>query len=415
MNLLLSLAALLLAAWVLARLLKPTGLPPLLGMMVGGALVANLLPGDLLPRDLPLGTLTLDSIAAEVRLAVLAVVLLRAGLGLSQDDFRHAGSLALRLGTLPLLGDALLLSVGARLLLDLSWPAAIVLGLTVAAISPAIVIPGVLEMLERRRGDDRRVPAALLAGAPLDNVFCLIALGVALELALGTGETSWAMTLLKVPYQVGVGVLVGVLAGILFGRGARGLGRSWQILLMWLLAGLLVGLGKQLAFSFVLAIIALGSTVRTRAPDEVVALSEGLGRVWGVAQYALFGLIGAALDVKPLAQVGLLVAGVIALGQAGRAVGSLVATARAGLGGRERAACLLSYVPKATIQAAFGAMAKDAGLPAGDLILTAAVLSIAICAPLGVVGLVRGADRLLPGGEEPEPDAGSASEPTPSP
>jgi solute carrier family 9B (sodium/hydrogen exchanger), member 1/2 len=396
-NLVLSLAAILAASWLLARLLRPTGVPPLLGMIVAGVVVANLLPPDLLSSEWPGGTLRLGDVSAVIRQAVLAVVLLRVGLGLSRADLRAAGTLALRLAFLPMLFDAGLVALGGWWLLDLRPAVAAVLGFTVAAISPAIVIPGMIDLLGKREGAQRRVPTALLVGAPLDNVAALVALGVALDLALGDAAQSWGALAATVPIQVGGGILSGWLLGEVLGRLLGGIA-SWVrgALLLWVAAGLLIAAGQALGISFVLATITLGAVVRIRQPSRCRELSLVLGRVWGVIQYALFGLIGAALDLDPLVGVGLVTAAVIVMGQAGRATGVFVATVGARLSLRERSACVLSYVPKATIQAAVGGLALDRGLPEGDLILNAAVLAIVICAPIGVVALGRGADALLP-------------------
>jgi len=395
-NLVVTSAVLLALAWALARLAARAGLPPLLGMLAAGVAVGSLWPTDLLPATLPLGSWRLEDVAPEVRQAVLAVILLRAGLSLSRAGLRQAGPLALRLGLLPLLGDATLLAAGSVWLLDLPLGHALVLAFTVAAISPAIVIPGTLELLARRRGRDRRLPAALLAGAPLDNIACLLVLGVVLDQA-GGGQPGVAAQLgdlaLNLCLSLGAGLSIGWLASAVM---TRATGDKVLAVQLWVAAGALIALGRWLEFSYVLAIITLGLTVRDRAPERAEEANRGLLAVWNVVQYALFGLIGAAVDLEPLAQVGLLALGVIALGQLGRAAGSLLATSRAGLSGRERVGGALCYVPKATIQAAFGSMALDAGLSSGQVVLSVAVLGIVVCAPLGVVALHRVADQLLP-------------------
>jgi len=154
------LIAILLAAWVLARLAGVARLPPLIGMILGGALVAAL----------PWPDTSLQPVSSPVRLAVLALVLLRAGLGLSVADLRRAGPLALRLGMLPLIGDVVLVALAGHLLLGLSLLPALALGFLVGAISPAIAIPGLLDLLEDVPESGRRAPAALLAASALGLV-----------------------------------------------------------------------------------------------------------------------------------------------------------------------------------------------------------------------------------------------------
>ncbi|MBW2453919.1 MAG: cation:proton antiporter [Deltaproteobacteria bacterium] len=402
MSLIITLAVVVSAAWGVGLLARKVGVPAVLGMIVGGAVAAQLLAA--LPLPAPQGPVQLGDVAPRIREAVLAVILLRAGLSLSRGQLTSAGTLALRLGSLPLLGDAALITLGGVWLLHLSWPAALVLGLTLAAISPAIVIPGVLAILGKRSGADRRVPTALLAGAPLDNILCIAGLGVALDLARGVADDA-ATLAWRLPLGLAAAVVAGWVAGRIAAWAVARLARPGvQVALLWILAGGLIALGQLLSLPYVLSVITLGATVRARATatqTDIAPLERGLSRLWDVVQYALFGLIGAAIDLRPLAEAGLLLGVVIGLGQLGRAAMSWLATTAAGMSTRERTAAVLAYVPKATIQAAFGSAALDQGMPEGPLILTGAVLAVVCCAPLGSVTLHRLADRLLPGGTEP--------------
>lgn len=396
MNLIVTLCALLGLAWLLARLIKPSGLPPLLGMLAAGLIITTLLPYPLLATTTPFSNWRLDHIAPEIRQAALAVVLLRAGLSLSREGLKQAGPLALKLGLLPMVGDAALLTVGGIGLLGLSTKHALVLGFTVAAISPAIVIPGTLELLAKRHGKDRQLPAALLTGAPLDNIICLLVLGLVLDFALGSSQ-SYASHLLRLPLNLGASIGAGFAGGWLCSLSHQALKQPRaSSVVLWAAAGALIAFGRWFNFSYVLAIITLGYTVRARSPELAARASSGLKEIWNLVQYALFGLIGAAIDLEPLAQVGLLAIVVIVLGQLGRASGSLLATSGHRFSMKERLGGAVCYVPKATIQAAFGSMALDAGLASGHVILSVAILAIVICAPLGVVGLHRLADTWLP-------------------
>lgn len=386
------LLALLAGAFVLAWLVKRAKLPPLLGMIAAGVALRALWPSAAEPGY------HLGAISSPIRFGVLAIVLLRAGLGLAPRDLRRAGGLALRLGLIPMLCDAAAVAGAGMLLLDLPPAPAAVLGFLVAAISPAIVIPGLLDLLERLDGRARRAPTAMLAGAPLDNIAAVVALGIALEIAL-SGEVAWSQLALDLPWTilggVAVGLGVGAALGFIFRRWPS-FGGAWAgAATLWAAAMGITWAGQQTGFSFVLAIIALGSTARAIAPQAGSSLAELLRGAWNAAQYALFGLIGFAVDLDPLAEVGLASLAVIALGQLGRAAGSFVASGWADLSARERLACALSYTPKATIQAAFASLALDRGLPEGGVILSVGVLAIVATAPLGVVALHRGAGALL--------------------
>ncbi len=377
----------------LAWLARYCRLPPLLGMIVAGMVFGAL---DLTASLQGPG---LESISTPVRLGALTVVLLRAGLGLSIEDLRAAGGLGLRLATIPMLGDAALVTAGGVLILGLPVSHALVLGFLVAAISPAIVIPGLLDLLRKPAPESRRVLNALLVGAPLDNIFAVVLMGVALDAAIiGITFTTSARLVFVLAWKVLLGLAVGVAVGSVLGGVLRRLGEhggGWGgLATLLVVAGGVVTAGNYWDFSYVLALLSLGAALRRAAPDTWKRVDEKLLVVWGVVQYALFGLIGAAVDLESAASAGLAVA-VIALGQVGRAAGSFAATAASGLDLRSRTACVLAYVPKATIQAAFAALALERGLDSGGLILTAGVLAVVLTAPAGVLTLYHGTAKLL--------------------
>ncbi len=377
-------------AWLAARL----RLPPLLGMIAGGAVAAALpwqqlqLPGE-----------GLDSVAAPLRLAVLALVMLRAGLALGPADLRAAGLLAVKLGSLPMLAEATAVAAAGHWVLGLSWPPALVLGFLITAISPAIVIPGLVELLPRYQGRARRVLAALLAGAPLDNVLALALLGGCLEIALGE-RGGWGAILGWLPLWLAASIAGGIAAGFWLGReleraSPRLAASPGAVALAWITALLLLFLLRVAGLPIVPGLVALGCTVRARSPLAAAPLSAGLARAWQPSQVLLFGLIGWAVDLGPLTRVGLLALVVLLAGQGARALGSLVSSAGESLTGRERLAAAAAYVPKATIQAAFAAVPLDRGLPEGGLVLGVGVLAVVIWAPLGVLSLMKGVPRLL--------------------
>jgi hypothetical protein len=232
----------------------------------------------------------------------------------------------------------------------------------------------------------------------MDNIVALLAFGIALDLAV-SGGASWTTQLAWLPARlagaVALGVAGGWLAARLGGRFAHAMAGTAVAVPMWLFAATVAGGGRALELPVVVVVIAMGATARAANPELAGALSEGLRKAWTVVQVGLFGLIGFAVDLGPLSRVGLVALAVIALGQLGRAAGSALATWRSGLVAEERLACALCYVPKATLQAAFGALALDRGLAEGGVILGVAVLAIAVTAPVGVVTLHRLADGLF--------------------
>jgi len=412
MALLLDVLLLAAATGVLARCAALARLPPLLGMIVAGTLVAGF------NAELDhLGGPRLADFSSALRVAIPTVLLLRAGLGLSVTELRRLGALGMRLGFIPLLADAAVLWMASMWLLELEPLVAAVLAFLVAALSPAIVLPGLLSLLDARphEGRPRRVLSALLVGAPLDNVLALVLMGVALDAALA-GSSDVASLVPVLLWKVGVGLTAGLAAGALLGRTLRGhleaLSAARLLGFVLIVAGALLWAGLVWRFSFILAHVAMGLSLRQAAPQLIRRLDQGLRRVWNLAQYALFGLIGAALDLDAVAAAGLAVTAVVLLGQIGRFAGSYVATLGSDLEPRERLACALAYVPKATIQAAFAALPLDRVLAAGgaaalsqgdaELILCAGVLAVLITAPIGAVTLNRGVASLLPACEAGE-------------
>jgi NhaP-type Na+/H+ or K+/H+ antiporter len=386
--------AVLAAAWGLGRLAKLARLPALLGMIAGGVLVANLIS-----PTLPASTgFALSDMSPTIRLVVLAVVLLRAGLGLGLSDLRRTGAWALGFGLIPMLADATAVAAAGVWLLGLAWAPAFVLGFWVAAISPAIVIPGLMEILDRRSGQNRRLPQALLAGAPLDNIAAIVGLGLALDLALASGGDCTA-ALLHIPWSLGFGAAFGVGLGFLLAwlfNASKPHPRP-DTGLLWLTACCLIPACQAVDASVVIAVLVMGVCLRARlAPERSAQLQAGLAKLWAVVQLALFGLIGYALDLGPLAGVGIWLLAVVGIGQAGRLIGSLAFASLLPLAFGQRLASYLAYMPKATIQAAFAGLALDRGLAEGALILSAGVLAVVILAPLGSLALSRGAERLLP-------------------
>ena len=273
---------------------------------------------------------------------------------------------------------------------------ALVFGALIGAISPAIVIPGVLELLGKKSSQHQRALTGLLIGAPIDNILALVAMGLAIEFALLSTAPSWEI-LGGFAFNFSVGIVVGIIAGWLLSIIVKKRLRQPGALVIsaWLLAGVLIEVGQAFNFSFVLAIITMGIVLRQQAQTEALKLSEEFKKVWKMAQYALFGLVGAAIPLVLVKESGALIVLIVIGGQIGRLLFSFLATSRSGLTSKERLAAALAYIPKATIQAAFGAWALDRGLAEGQLILVAAVVAVALTAPIGAITLSKGADPLL--------------------
>lgn len=377
-----------------AALAKKLGLPRIIGMLLCGILLGPYALGWL-------GGETL-AVSAELRRMALVIILLRAGLTLDLRDLRRVGRPAVLMAFLPALFE-----IGACLLLapaifGVSRAEAAVLGAVLGAVSPAVVVPRMVELIETRRGTRQGVPQMILAGASLDDVFVIVLFSS--FVAMARGEAASALSLARIPVSVALGVAAGAGAGMLLGaflarRGdaVRPGERTVLVLgLALLLMAAETALEGVVPFSGLLAVMGMAAVLRIRLGEaQTQRLCAQLGELWIAAEALLFVLVGAAVDVRYMLAAG---AGAVALilgALAVRSLGVCLCTAGTPFTGRERLFCVLAYLPKATVQAAIGGVPLALGMPCGDLVLSVAVLSILLTAPLGAIAIDRSAPRLL--------------------
>lgn len=365
-------------------------LPRLIGMMATGLLLG--------PHALDLidaGTL---AVSADLRELALIVILLRAGLTLDLAGLRRVGRPALMMSCVPALceiaGYALL---GGLLGLDALESA--LLGAVMGAVSPAVVVPGMVGLIERGLGRRNSVPQLVIAGASMDDVFVIVVFTALLSMAQGGAVSAWSFA--GIPASIALGIALGTAAGLALGAlvGRRHMRDSVKVVLMLGCACLMAALEELLKghvpVSGLLAVMAMAAALRHRRPDVAARLAAKFSKVWIAAEIALFALVGAQVDPALLTQAGAGALVMIAAGLAMRALGVWLSTARTRLTLRERIFCAIAYMPKATVQAAIGGVPLAAGLDCGGLVLAMAALAIALTAPLGALAIQAAAPRLL--------------------
>jgi len=364
-------------------------LPGLLGMLLAGVLLGPYCFNYMDP--------TLQMVSGELRTAALIVILIRAGLGISKKTLNRVGGAALRMSCIPGLCEGLCIMPTAHYLLGLGWMDAGMLGFIIAAVSPAVVVPQMLDLKEKRFGANKEVPTLILAGASLDDVFAITIFYVFFNLGSGQGG-NLAPELSKVP----LGILLGVAGGILLGWILLRLFRWFHMrdtkkVLVFLLTAILFHHLETMKWpvASLLGIMAVGFVILEKREDLAHRLAAKFGKVWVFAEILLFVLVGAQVNVALAFQAGLIGIAVIAVGLAGRSIGVWMALLGSDLNAKEKLFCVFAYIPKATVQAAIGAIPLAAGLAAGPLILAIAVLSIVITAPLGAVLIRNTAPKLL--------------------
>jgi len=384
------LAIVLVAGLFADRLFQRLRVPGLLGMILVGVVLG--------PHGLGMLDSALLRESADIRMIALIVILLRAGLGLNRESLARVGSAAVRMSAIPCLLEGSIAAAAAHLLLDLPWAEAGIMGFVLAAVSPAVVVPAMLDLREQGLGNDQGIPVLILAAASMDDVFAITVFGALLGLERGTGG-SLVVQLVSIPWQIIGGIALGAALGYGLSRLFRArqvrMGGLEQAAALFCLALLTILLGEKLRIAGLLGVMAMGFVLLETSSQHAQRLEAVLGQVWFFAQVFLFVLIGAEVDVQVAWQAGLAGAVVILAGLAARYAGVLLALAGSPLSLNERLFCAVAYTPKATVQAAVAGIPLAAGVASGSVILAVAVLAIVLTAPLGTLGIRAAAPRLL--------------------
>lgn len=370
---------------------KRLRLPPLLGMLLAGLAIRNL-PWGLLD-GLP------ESWSVGLRLTALAVILLRAGLGLDLPALNELRANALRLAAFPNLTEATTVAAAAYVLLDLPVRWAVLLGFIVSAVSPAVVVPSMLDLQRKGYGTAKGIPTMILAAASFDDVISITGFGVALSLIFsGQGEAGVAETLLRAPIELALGLGFGILAGLICLTVSKApVWIRFGVLLALGLLAIFGGWAVELTGGGSLAAMTMGAVAGRVWLDGAIPVAKLMARVWGVAQPMLFGLIGAAV-VLAAVEPTYIVRGVVilVLGLVVRMAVTYLSAEPRRFTTHERLFIAAAWIPKATVQAAVGALALDlareyeSGPQAeayGVQVVTIAVLAIIITAPLGAIAI----------------------------
>lgn len=376
-----SIALILLTGLLLGSIFSKMKLPSLLGMMIAGIILS--------PHALNLIDESILNISADLRQIALVIILTRAGLSLDLSDLKKVGRPAVLMSFVPACVEILGAVILAPRLLGITVLEAAIIGSVIAAVSPAVIVPRMIRLIEEGYGKKNSIPQLILAGASVDDVFVIVVFTAFTALA-STGEIS-AVRFLQIPISIVLGIMLGIVVGILLVLFFKmfHMRDSVKLLIILSVSFLLLELQNQLEgiipVSGLLAIMSLGIVIRQKYDVLAVRLSGKYNKLWVAAEVFLFVLVGATVDLKYAVSAGagaiLLVAGALCFRMLGVAI-SLIKTK---LTKKERVFCMLAYTPKATVQAAIGAIPLTMGLPCGQIVLTVAVLSILITAPFGAI------------------------------
>lgn len=387
---LLSLSIMILLGILASRLFQKLNLPGLLGLILLGILLGPYTTGIL--DD------SLLSISADIRLIALIIILLRAGLGLNLEILRRVGFTALKMSAIPCLLEGFAVTFAAHYLLGIPFLQAGMLGFIIAAVSPAVIVPSMLELRDKGLGMGSGVPIIVLAGASVDDVFAITLFSVFLGMGTGSGEAS-LLQVGMIPVEIVGSIILGYMVGLglakFYEYFSQRINETEELMVLTAAAIAVKLLGDFLNLAGLLSVMTIGFVLLAKRENTAYLMEGMLNKVWLVAQIFLFILIGSAVNIQVAWEAGLMGLLIIAVGLTFRSLGVFISTAGSRLNSKERLFCILSYLPKATVQAAIGGIPLAAGVPSGEVILAVAVLSILITAPLGAVAIKLSAPILL--------------------
>ena len=390
---LLSLALILLVALMLNGILVKLNLPGLLGMIATGIILGPFVLDLIAPEIL--------AISADLRELALIVILIRAGLSLDINDLKRVGRPAVLMCFVPATFEIIAITLLAPPLLHISTIEAAILGAVVAAVSPAVVVPRMIHLIDKGYGKKHSIPQLVMAGASVDDIYVIVLFSSFMDMYKGANFNIG--NLLRVPISIIFGIVFGIGIGMLLVMifKAFHLRDTVKVLVILSTAFVMIFIETLLKpivpISGLLAIMALGGTILATNEHVAVRLKQKFSKIWVGAEIILFVLVGAAVDITYIPQAGLGAVLLIIIALAARMIGVAVSVAKTQLTLKERLFSAIAYLPKATVQAAIGSIPLTQGVEAGNTILVVAVLAIIITAPIGAIGIDRGYHVLLDG------------------
>jgi NhaP-type Na+/H+ or K+/H+ antiporter len=388
----LSLAITVLLGLLSNKIFEQIKMPGLLGMLILGVFIGpykfNALHPDII------------AISDDLRMIALIIILLRAGLGINKDDLKRIGTTSLKMSCIPGLIEGLFIAFASVRFLNFTFVQGGILGFIIAAVSPAVVVPSMLNLMENNIGTKKGIPTLILAGASIDDVFAITIFSAFLGL-YSDAHINIGIQLLNIPISILLGIMAGVIMGLLLIRifkkyHIRDTKKVLIILGFSILLNELEGVLKtNLQIASLLGVMTIGFVIIEKLPYVGERLSNKFNKIWVFAEILLFVLVGAQVDVNVALKAGGVGIIIILIGLIGRSIGVVISLLGTDYNLKERLFCIIAYIPKATVQAAMGAVPLSLGVESGDMILAIAVLSILITAPLGAIGIHYSAEKLL--------------------
>ena len=377
-------------------LFKRLQLPGLIGILIIGVLVGPFLLNLMSPEMM--------RVSGDFRKIALIVILLRAGFELRRDALRRVGRAAVIMSSVPAVFEIAGVMLVAPKLLNMTYLEAAILGSILAAVSPAVVVPLMIDFMDRGRGSKKGIPTMVLGASSLDDVFVIVLFTVFLGM-YGGEQTNIYLKLGEIPISIVLGIILGLIPGYflyrLFTKYDWGppkrtmLVMGIAIVLTWLEAVC----EEHVPMASLLGVMAIGFIILEKSEPIAHIISQKLKKLWIFAELLLFVLVGAQVNIHVAWEAGLAGTLVIFIGLVFRSVGTYLSLIGTPFDWKEKLFCVVAYIPKATVQAAIGAVPLAAGVASGEVILAVAVLSILLTAPIGAIGIMIFGERVLDHGE----------------
>ena len=388
---LLSIALILLVGMALGWICKKCKLPSLLGMLATGILfgpyVLNLIDPSIL------------SISSEIRKIALIIILTRAGLSLDLTEIKKIGRPAVLMCFVPASFELIGVIALAPQLLGVSILEAAIMGAVLAAVSPAVVVPRMVKLMDNGYGTKKGIPQLILAGASVDDVYVIVLFTTFISMIQGKGVS--AVRYVNIPVSIMLGVLIGLISGWMLSKYFAKVHIRDTVKILIILSWSLIlvsiedGLNTPITFSALIAIMFIGVALQKYRKEASIRLSTKYNKLWVAAEVFLFVLVGATININYLGNLGMkaliILFGALAL----RMLGVFVCLLGTDLNSKERLFSMMAYTPKATVQAAIGGIPLSLGLGCGNMVLTIAVLAIVLTAPLGAFAIDLSYQKLL--------------------
>lgn len=392
-----SLSLIFLVGLAMGAICQKLKMPRIIGMLVTGIVLGPYVLDFLDPSIL--------SISSELRKLALIIILLKAGLSLDLKDLKKAGRPAILMSFVPATCEIAGYILFAPLLLGINRIEAVVMGAVLGAVSPAVVIPRMVMLIEEKYGTKKAIPQMIMAGASCDDIFVIVLFTTFLSMA--QGGSADIVDFVNIPVSIVLGILLGAVTGYglyLFFETSYAhkhcVRNSTKVIIVLGFSMLLVSvegwLEGKVSVSGLLAVVSMACVIKIKSTAFVSKrLSEKFGKLWIAAEVVLFVLVGAAVDIRYTLSAGIAAVFMIFIALIFRTAGVLICTIKTKLNMKERIFCVIAYLPKATVQAAIGSVPLAAGLACGKIILSVAVLAIIITAPLGALGIDNTYKKLL--------------------